>query len=395
MNEIITQVDSERIYQHILKLEGPKHPIDTPEKLNEAADYILEKFEQYGLQVREQEFKVEGFDATFRNVEGWIGEENGSQLLLVSHYDTVAKSPGANDNLSGVAVMLEAACILAREKNVGNVHFISFSLEEGNPAYESNIRGIARDLGLRDEQNRHLSLHTSELLKKHIDIWQKAITQVTFYKEAYLQTIEQLKSQMTENELEYFKELNRIYGDYTKTTWVGQTALMGSNAWVKEAAQAKKSIRGVLCLETMGYTSNKKYSQAFPEGLDITAFKSYKVDEEQLIGNFITLVADENSSELIQSFCAQCEQESIDLPYLCLQVPLQFDQIGQVMPDLLRSDHAPFWRESIPGIMLTDTANFRYPYYHTPADTIDKLDFSILKKICQAAIGTIIDLAEK
>ena len=34
ISEIITKVDSERIYQHILKLEGPKHPIDTPEKLN-------------------------------------------------------------------------------------------------------------------------------------------------------------------------------------------------------------------------------------------------------------------------------------------------------------------------------------------------------------------------
>ncbi|MFX0065724.1 MAG: hypothetical protein ACFFC7_26420 [Candidatus Hermodarchaeota archaeon] len=61
---------------------------------------------------------------------------------------------------------------------------------------------------------------------------------------------------------------------------------MGSNAWVKEAIQAKKNILGVLCLETSGYTSNKKYSQTFPEGLDIKVFKTYKVDEEQLDSNF-------------------------------------------------------------------------------------------------------------
>ncbi len=57
--------------------------------------------------------------------------------------------------------------------------------------------------------------------------------------------------------------------------------------------------------------------------------------------------------------------------------------------DTLRSDHAPFWRENIPALMITDTANFRYPYYHTKADTIDKLDFDFIKKITQVTIATI------
>jgi len=61
--------------------------------------------------------------------------------------------------------------------------------------------------------------------------------------------------------------------------------------------------------------------------------------------------------------------------------------------DLLRSDHAPFWREGIPGLMVTDTANFRYPFYHTQADTIDKLDFNFMTKACKATIATAIDYA--
>ena len=44
--------------------------------------------------------------------------------------------------------------------------------------------------------------------------------------------------------------------------------------------------------------------------------------------------------------------------------------------------------------MITDTANFRYPYYHTEADTIDKLDFEFMKKITQATIATVLDLSE-
>ncbi len=58
--ETIKNVDMEAIYRHILSLEGVKHPIDTPDKLHEAADYIKHEMEQYGISVSEQEFKVEG-----------------------------------------------------------------------------------------------------------------------------------------------------------------------------------------------------------------------------------------------------------------------------------------------------------------------------------------------
>jgi len=54
--------------------------------------------------------------------------------------------------------------------------------------------------------------------------------------------------------------------------------------------------------------------------------------------------------------------------------------------DSLRSDHAPFLKYGIPAIMVTDTANFRYPFYHTEADTIDKLDFHFIRKVCQATL---------
>jgi aminopeptidase-like protein len=122
-------------------------------------------------------------------------------------------------------------------------------------------------------------------------------------------------------------------------------------------------------------------------------FDLYKVDEDIKVGNFIAAIGDKNSESLTQSFRNQCKRESIDLPYACLQEEFDYEQCAQYMRDLLRSDHAPFWRENIPGMFLTDTGNFRFPYYHTSADTIDKMDFDFLAKVCKAVLGTIVDLA--
>ena len=90
----------------------------------------------------------------------------------------------------------------------------------------------------------------------------------------------------------------------------------------------------------------------------------------------------------MEQFSKQCRNESVQLPYACLQMDITYEEAAHGMRDLLRSDLAPFWRENIPAFLLTDGANFRYPYYHTRADTIDKLDFDFLAKICRAVVVT-------
>ena len=62
MDSILNKVDIENLYQHILKIEGVKHPFKAPEKLNDAADYIKSKFVEYGLQVNEHQFKLNDLD---------------------------------------------------------------------------------------------------------------------------------------------------------------------------------------------------------------------------------------------------------------------------------------------------------------------------------------------
>jgi hypothetical protein len=163
---------------------------------------------------------------------------------------------------------------------------------------------------------------------------------------------------------------------------------MGSSAWVRDAPKRNISVKGVLCLDTVGYTSSKTNSQHFPEGLDSDMFEIFMTDPSLTVGDFLTIIGDCNSGPLAEAFRFQCEHDDIKLPYACLQEDFTFEQAAQIMPDILRSDHAPFWKEKIPGLFFTDTANFRYPFYHSAADTIDKLDFDFLTKICKAVVAT-------
>lgn len=393
--QIVKEVEIERIYEHVLKIEGPRHPIDALEKLNDAADYICSEFSEYGLSVNEQKFKVEDFDATFRNIEGTTGDGEDPEFLIVSHYDTVGDSPGANDNGSGVAVMLESARVLAQKKGICNLRFVSFTLEERNPTYELKIRKAAQNLGLTDEQNRYTSPQTHKLMKQLMGLQTEALTAGKNPAEAFGEARSKLKGQMGEAEVEYAKQVEELYSGITVTSWPGKTALLGSDFWVEEAVRLDKDVLGVLNLETLGYTSDRKNSQILPEGMEPAMFQTHKV-QDVTVGNFIAVISDTNSDKLAQSFCNQCKLDSVDLPYACLQVPLRFEDIAQFgLFDILRSDHAPFWREGIPSLMLTDTANFRYPFYHTQADTIDKLDFDFIARICKATIATAIDYAHK
>jgi hypothetical protein len=155
-----------------LKVQGTRHPLDAPKKLSETADYLHLEFERYGLVPRKQTFTVPDFDGTFSNIEGALNNGDDSELLIAAHYDTVEDCPGANDNASGVAVMLETARVMAQHE-IRNVRFVGFTLEELNPAFALKSRQIAQRLGLVDEQNRYTSLQISEVMKKLFELQRK------------------------------------------------------------------------------------------------------------------------------------------------------------------------------------------------------------------------------
>ncbi len=79
-------------------------------KLVETADYIERVFGKSGFEVKTQEYLVE--DKRVKNLEVEIGGVSASEEIIVigAHYDTVRDCPGANDNASGIAALLEMAC---------------------------------------------------------------------------------------------------------------------------------------------------------------------------------------------------------------------------------------------------------------------------------------------
>lgn len=75
-------------------------------------------------------------------------------------------------------------------------------------------------------------------------------------------------------------------------------------------------------------------------------------------------------------------------PVVTLPVPLK----GIFTPDVLRSDHAPFWYQQIPAVLVTDTANLRSPHYHQPSDTLENLDREFFLGSAQVVVNTLAKL---
>ncbi len=393
LSEILNRVDTERMYQHVLRLEGVKHPIDTPEKLREAADYIRSEMESYGVSVCAQEFQIEGWDDTFRNIEGWIGDEDEPAVVIINHYDNVYSDPGANDNASGVAVMLEVARVLVGEGDVPTIRFVSATLEEGlPPTAKLRIRQRAQRLGLTDERHRYTSYRVAKVMKKHADLVWSAIQAGKSQAEATVEATEQLKEQMPEAVLKHLKEHEKIYEGLTTASSIGVTGKIGSSRWVDEAVETGKKIQFAICLDEIGTTSKQENSQTLPPNVTYEMMQTFKVDAEKKIANWAFVIADANSGQIAQAFCAHCQRDDIDLAHAFFQMP-GFEQIAEQFPQAFGSDHAPFWRAGIPAMFAFDTANWRNPFCHTMADTIDKLDFDHITKICKAVIATAVDPA--
>ena len=93
-----------------------------------AAKYIRRRLEKYGYNTKVQKFSVDG--GTSRNVVAWWPGSRRHGLVVGAHMDTVPGSPGANDNASGTAVMLEMARTSADGEPARFTRFVAFGAEE-------------------------------------------------------------------------------------------------------------------------------------------------------------------------------------------------------------------------------------------------------------------------
>jgi len=143
-------VSVENLKRHVENIHFDRNPYEGYSKLEQAARYIAGEFLKVGLEVKEDRFQWEG--KTYKNI---VAEKKGRAspervFILGAHYDTVPGSPGADDNASAVAVLLEIARNIQSVSLGGTVRLIAFSLEEynnvGSAHYVERLKGEKEEI---------------------------------------------------------------------------------------------------------------------------------------------------------------------------------------------------------------------------------------------------------
>ena len=132
-------IDLQRALGHVRALAATPRPTGTPAEAR-AAEHIEKVLAAEGYRVERQPFPLPGGgeSANVVALPRLEFDPTADRYLLVgAHYDTVVGSPGANDNASGVAVLLELARVLAARPARLPVVFVAFGAEEGRPGSRS------------------------------------------------------------------------------------------------------------------------------------------------------------------------------------------------------------------------------------------------------------------
>jgi Peptidase family M28 len=277
---------------HVEKLAGEigERNMQHYDALNRAADYIRQTLEEREYKVSEDIYTVNGRTVRILYTEITGSKNKVEPFVVGAHYDSVEGSPGANDNASGVAAVLELARILQNDTPDHSILLAFFPNEE--PPYF-------------------------------------------------------------------------------------QTKEMGSLVFARGFHRDYIKFSGMMSVETIGYYSDQPGSQQYPPFVK-SLYPS--------TGNFIGFVGNIKSRAMVKKAITE------------FRLKTHFPAEGASLPGFVEgvgwSDHWSFWQVGVPAIMVTDTALFRYPYYHKATDTPDKLDYDRLARVVLGLKRVALKLAE-
>jgi Zn-dependent M28 family amino/carboxypeptidase len=120
----------------------------------------------------------------------------------------------------------------------------------------------------------------------------------------------------------------------------------------------------MISLETIGYFSSASNSQKYPPPFDLFYPST---------GDFIAIVGDTASRDLVR--------QSIDTFRRTTEFPSQGTAAPAWVPGIGWSDHWSFWQAGYPAIMVTDTAPYRLPSYHSSGDTPEAIDYERMARV--------------
>ena len=123
-------VDTSKLEKHVITLSRDLYPRNwqNTNNLEKCADYIAMHFTNAGATVESQVFEVNG--KKYRNVIGRFGVNKGAKIIIGAHYDSCEKTPGADDNASGIAALIELAYLFGRNMPDKEVELVAYTLEE-------------------------------------------------------------------------------------------------------------------------------------------------------------------------------------------------------------------------------------------------------------------------
>jgi len=153
---------------------------------------------------------------------------------------------------------------------------------------------------------------------------------------------------------------------------------MGSLVYARRCKERGDKISAMISLETIGYFSDTLHSQTYPSpGLGVFYPK---------VGNFIGFVSNVKSRALLRRVIALFRKHA--------KIPSEGASLPAFIPGVSWSDQWSFWQNGYPAIMVTDTAPFRYPFYHSSSDTPDKLDYDRFTLVVSGMEKVIQELAQ-
>lgn len=276
--------------RHVTAIASREHNFFKPAELEAAAQYIEKTLAGLGYAVATQRYPSGPLEV--RNIEVEIqGGARASEIVIVgAHYDSVLGAPGANDNGSGVAAVIELARLFRGSRPARTLRFVTFVNEEPPFAHSDT---------------------------------------------------------------------------------------MGSRQYARRARERGENVVAMFSLETIGYYSDAPGSQRFPFPLGFFYPST---------GNFIAFVSNLSSRALLHEALASFRRHA-GLPSEGVAAPA-------FIPGVDWSDHWSFWQEGWPALMVTDTAPYRYPHYHSGEDTPDKVDYERLARVATGLHGMLRELAQ-
>ena len=284
-------VSPARLETHVRMLAETFSPRDWqhPENLDRAAEYIAAEFRRTSATVTEQPFEMDS--KSYRNVIAPFGPETAERIVVGAHYDAHGEFPGADDNASGVAGLIELAFLLSDAELPLRVELVAYTLEETRRPTSAAV--------------------------------------------------------------------GRGYN--------------GSAVHARSLKEEAASIRIMISLEMIGYFSDEQNSQGYPSPI-LRWFYPTRGDFIVIAGRLREGSAARRTKKAMQAASA--------LPVYSFNAP-------SFAAGIDRSDHASYWEQGYPALMVTDTAFNRNANYHTAYDTPDRLDYNRMAMVVEGVSAAV------